>query len=252
MKQLPSGLRWGRGRGGHTSPHGMGQILFVAVACCKGLWGTWHVAGRPSAQLGFLLLGSGMRGKAGGTSGLWHAGPASIGHLDSHLRVRATESRAAWEGEWGTACPQETGPTSLFSLPGLRAGSGVRAPVSGVKTGHGVSRNYWKPGRLSFCCPRLGVDQAEGPWRCPLSEVRPSSRGHCPTRDANSACPVATALPSALAPDPLAGRTLDIFCFERKQTLLKLLLGVQPESLVPSLGTSGHPSFGETWQGGLT
>lgn len=141
----------------------------------------------------------------------------------------------------------------LAVLPAWVEGrGGVRAPVGGVKTGHGVSRTYWKPGRLSFCRPRLGVDQAEGPQCCPLSEVRPSSHGHCPTRDANSACPVATALPSALAPDPLAGRTLDIFCFERKQTLLKLLLGVQPESLVPSLGTSGHPSFGETWQGGLT
>lgn len=246
MKQLPSGLRWGGGQGGHTSPHGTGQTLFVAVACCKGLWETWRAAGRPSAQLSLLLLGSGVDRKAGAGSGLGAQGQQASGVSIHICGVRATVPRAALEGEWGAARPQDTGTTSLFSMPGLGAGAGVRAPGGGVKTGHGASRTCRKLGSLGLCRPRPGVDRPRGfsAARRPRSGRAPAGTAP-PTCDADSACPVVTAPPSALAPDPLAGRTLDTFCFERKQTLLKLLPGAQPERLVPSLGTGGHLSSGE-------
>ena len=80
------------------------------------------------------------------------------------------------------------------------------------------------------------MDQAGEAQRCPLLMVRPSSCGHCPVHDVSSAHPVVTAFPSALASDSLVSWTLNTFCFERKQTLLKLLLGAQTESLAPSLG----------------
>lgn len=233
MKQLPSGRRWDRGQGGHTSPHRTGQTLFVAVACCKGLWETWRAAGRPGAQLSLLLLGGGVGRKAGAGSGLGAQGQQASGVAIHICGVRVTVPRAAREGEWGAARPQDTGTTSLFSMPGLGAGAGVRAPGGGVKTGHGASRTCRKLGSLGLCRPRPGVDQAAGLRRCPPSEVWPSSCGHCPTCDADSACPVVTAPPSALAPDPLAGRTLDTFCFERKQTLLKLLPGAKKKASRP-------------------
>lgn len=146
-----------------------------------------------------------------------------------------------------TARPPETGMTPLLPLfsgapSGWGSGNGVRglpirAPAGGLKTWHrvgphrscsnhpGMSGTHREPRALGLCHPQLGLDQSGRPQRCPLPVVRPSSCGHWPVCDVSSACPVLTALSAALAPDPLASRTLDTFCFERKQTLLKLLLG---------------------------
>ena len=116
---------------------------------------------------------------------------------------------------------------------------------------HGEART------LGLRRPRLGVDQAWENQKRLLLMIRPSSCGHCPVHAVNSAHPVVTALPSALASDPLVSRTLDTFCFERKQTLLKLPLGAQTERLFPSLGgwwTSGFRGnlTGEAVRGGIT
>lgn len=99
------------------------------------------------------------------------------------------------------------------------------------------SRTLWVP-RLGLCRPPpLGTDrllsEASG---LPLLAVQPSSCGHCPVLEADSARPVEPSLPSAQAPHPLASRTLNTFCFERKQTLWKLPLGAQTASLAPSFG----------------
>lgn len=102
--------------------------------------------------------------------------------------------------------------------------------------GPGGSGTPWEARTLGLRRPRLGVDQARESQKRLLLVIRPSSCGHCPVHAVNSAQPVVTALPSALASDPLVSRTLDTFCFERKQTLLKLPLGGQTARLSPSLG----------------
>lgn len=96
--------------------------------------------------------------------------------------------------------------------------------------GRGTSRTCGGPGCLAWAALRWG-ELGQGGLR---TAGRPC--GHCPICDVSSEGPVVNALPAALAPDPLAGRALDTFCFERKQTLLKLLLGARTASLAPSLG----------------
>lgn len=125
----------------------------------------------------------------------------------------------------------------------MKTGHGV-SPHHSCHNGPGVRRTTGSPGDSASAALAKGVGQAGTPQCCLLSLVWPSSCGHCSICDVNSACPVVTALPSALDPDPLASRTLDTFCFERKQTLLKLLLGARAESLPPPLGAE--------FQGNLT
>lgn len=217
MKQLPSGRRWGRGQGGHTSPHRTGQTLFVAVACCKGLWETWRAAGRPGAQLSLLLLGSGVGRKAGAGSGLGAQGQQASGVAIHICGVRVTVPRAAREGEWGAARPQDTGTTSLFSMPGLGAGAGVRAPGGGVKTGHGASRTCRKLGSLGLCRPRPGVDRPRG-----FGAARRPRSGRAPAGTAPPAMPTQHAqwsqLPRLLWPQTHwpAGRSIHSVLKENK------------------------------------
>ena len=131
---------------------------------------------------------------------------------------------------------------------GGRRSAEEESPGGGEQTRHGLSHccsrshgaggsgTHWEARTLGLRRPRLGVDQARENQKRLLLVIRPSSCGHCPVHAVNSAQPVVTALPSALASDPLVSRTLDTFCFERKQTLLKLPLGGQTARLFPSLG----------------
>lgn len=132
-----------------------------------------------------------------------------------------------WEPPGCPLCPQ------CPQARGWRDGVSHCCSHSNGPRGHGT---HWEASTLGLCCPRLGVNQAWENQKRLLLVIRPSSCGHCPIHAVNSAHPVVTALPSALASDPLVSRTLDRFCFERKQTLLKLPLGAQTERLFPSLG----------------
>lgn len=129
------------------------------------------------------------------------------------------------------------GAASLFSAP---RNPGWGPAESGLSLSHSNGLRTAEPSGCpdsASAAPPLGTDrllsEASG---LPLLAVQPSSCGHCPVLEADSARPVEPALPSAQAPHPLASRTLNTFCFERKQTLWKLPLGAQTASLAPSFG----------------
>ena len=162
-----------------------------------------------------------------------------------------------WEPPDRSLCSQD--PHAGGWRDGGRRSAGQESPGGGEQTRHGLSRccsrshgpggsgTHWGAGTRGLRCPRLGVDQARENQKRLLLVIRPSSCGHCPVHAVNSARPVVTALPSALASDPLVSRTLDTFCFERKQTLLKLPLGGQAAEALPfpwglvGVGVSGKP-----------